>query len=284
MEKKILIPTNFSKHSWNSLVFALKLYKKFPCTFYLINSYSSQKFFNETLPLAKADEDEQTEKEKSENGLERMMKGLIFRKENPKHQFEKISTEGNLVENVQDAVNKFGIDLIILGSQGDTAGISTSYDNQISKLTEKIQECPVLVIPETHEMSNEGGMEIVFPTNFKIPFKQRELRALIELAESLKASVRVLYINSESKPLAEKRETNKMELAKHLSDVHTTFHVLTQTTPTTGVHLFIEARDSNFLALYQRKKGFFSRLFSNPMTETINFDPKVPVLILKEYN
>ncbi|MDR5589809.1 universal stress protein [Christiangramia sp. SM2212] len=282
MEKKILIPTNFSKHSWNALIFAMSLYKKYSCTFYLINVYHSQGFLSEAIPLGKNDDDQPSGKEVSENGLERIMQGLSFRKENPNHKFETISFQGSLVDGIQENANKYGVDIIILGSRGDSVHINTSED--ISKITEDVEQCPILVIPEDYEWTEQRNAEIVFPTNLRIPFKQKELLALIDFSRSLGASVRVLYINSENKKLSLEQEENKEELENHLTGVQHSFHMLTQTTPATGVHLFIESRDSNFLALYQRKQGFFSRLFSKSVVSEIAFDPKLPVLILKEIN
>ena len=220
-------------------------------------------------------------KEISEKGLERIMQGLSFRKENPNHKFETISFQGNLVEGIQENADKFGVDLIVLGSRGDSVHINTSED--ISKIAEDVEQCPLLVIPETYEWKNQvDDAEIVFPTNLRIPFKQKELMALIDFSNSLGASVRMLYINSDSKKLNPKQVENKEELERHLTGVNHSFHTLTQTTPATGVHLFIESRESDFLALYQRKQGFFSRLFSKSVVNEISFDPKLPVLILKE--
>ncbi len=284
MEKHILVPTNFTKHSWNALIFAMNLYKRHACTFYLINAYHSQNFLTDALPLGRSQDEEDSEKATSEKGLDRMLKGLGFRKENVKHQFETISHQGNLIEGIQESSDKFGIDLIILGAPGDSAGINVGHDNKISKITEEIEKCPILVIPEDYELKKDKDLEIVFPTNYRLPFKQKELMPLVELTEGLGASVRVLYINTESKPLTPEQEEIKGELSKHLSEVPFHFHILTQTTPSTGVHLFIESRECDLLALYQRKQGFFSRIFQRTRSNDLNFDPRLPVLILKEIN
>lgn len=281
MEKKILVPTNFTKHSWSALIFAMKLFNKFPCTFYLINVYSSRGSLSEAMSIHKED-DEETNASVSEKGLARIMQGLNFRKENQKHKFEQISFDGSLVEGIQEQVNKLGIDMIIVGSPGDTAGINTAENNKISKITEKIKECPVLVIPEKYETAVDPNLEIVFPTNLRKPFKPSELEHLIELAQNTECSIRVLYINTEGKALSTEQEKNKEDLLKQLAKVNTSYHMLTKTSPTTGVHLFIESRESDFLALYQRKQGFFGKIFNKAAIEDIDFDPKLPVLILKE--
>lgn len=282
MEKKILIPTNFTKYAWNALMYGLSLYRRQPCTFYLFHTYSSQNFLSENIPMLK--EGSEDEKEKSRLGLERILKGLSFRKENPRHNFQSISHQGNLQEGIQEAVDTHGIDLIIMGAAGETASINTAFDNNISKVIEKVENCPVLVVPENLQLIEEPLREIVFPTNFRNNYKLRELTALIDLSEFLNAPVRVLYINQDNKKLSSEQEEHKHNLDSLLAETGHSFHSLTKTSVTTGVHLFIESRESDLLALYKRKQGFFSKLFNQAVIEDVDFHTKVPILILKEMN
>ncbi|RKS50509.1 universal stress protein family protein [Gillisia mitskevichiae] len=279
MEKKILIPTNFTKHAWNTLVYALNFYKNIPCTFFILNTYevptriSLSKNQNTELEAAKAE---------SEKGLQKILQGLKFRQENKKHQFETISRNEDLAEAIQECIDTHKIDLILMVSRGENVSINADFENEISEVTEKVENCPFLVLPEQMQELPESNREIVFPTTYKFPFKNKEIVALIEMAIYLNASVRILYINSDNRPLTKEQEQNKETLKTYFADIDFSFHKLTQTTLTMGVHLFIESRESNFLALYKRKQGFFSKLFSQRSKEDINFSPKVPVLILKE--
>lgn len=230
--------------------------------------------------MSKNEDNQPSAKEASEKGLERIMQGLSFRKENSNHSFETISFQGSLVDGIQENADKFRVDLIMLGAQGDSVHINSSED--IAKIAEDIEQRPILVVPELYTWKEQINAEIVFPTNLRTPFKEKELLALIDFSKSMEASIRVLYINSENRKLNEEQLKNKEELEQIFKNVNHSFHTLTQTTPATGVHLFIESRDSNFLALYQRKQGFFTRLFSKSVVSEIAFDPKLPVLILKE--
>ena len=38
--KNILLPTDFSKNSWNAISYALQLFKNETCKFYLLNAYT----------------------------------------------------------------------------------------------------------------------------------------------------------------------------------------------------------------------------------------------------
>ncbi|SKB80863.1 Universal stress protein family protein [Salegentibacter holothuriorum] len=279
MAKKILIPSNFTKHAWNTLVYALNLYKGVPCTFYILNAYkvpsriSLGRNNNADLDTAKAE---------SEAGLQKIMQGLNFRKENEKHTFETISRNKELADAIQETVDTHKIDLILMVSRGENVSINAAFENEISEVIQKVEDCPFLILPEQMQSLPETNREIVFPTNYKFPFKNKEVAPLIEMAISLKASIRILYIDSDGKPLSKDQEQNKEALKTYFTEVDFSFHKLTQTTVTTGIHLFIESRESNFLALYKRRQGFFSKLFSQRFKEDIDFNPKVPVLILKE--
>ena len=279
MEKKILIPSNFTKHAWSTLVYALNLYKSVPCTFYILNAYkvpiriSLSRNHTAELEAAKAE---------SEKGLQKIMQGLNFRKENEKHTFETISRNKDLADAIQETVDTHKIDLILMVSRGENVSINAAFENEISEVIQKVEDCPFLVLPEEMQDLPETKREIVFPTNYKFPFKNKEVAALIDMANNLNASIRILYIDSDGRPLSKEQEQNMEMLKNYFSEVDFSFHKLTQTTVTTGIHLFIESRESNFLALYKRKQGFFSKLFSQRFKEEIDFNPKVPVLILKE--
>jgi len=279
MEKKILIPSNFTKHAWSTLVYALNLYKNFPCTFFILNAYkvpvriSLNRNHNAAVEAAKLE---------SEKGLQKILQGLNFRKENEKHKFETISREKELSEAIQETIDSHNIDLILMVSRGENVSINAAFENEISEVIEKVEDCPFLIIPEQMQALPTSNREIVFPTNYKFPFKNKEVAPLIDMAANLNSSIRILYIDSDGRPLSNEQEQNKETLKTYFSEVDFSFHKLTQTTVTTGIHLFIESRESNFLALYKRKQGFFSKLFSQRFKEDIDFNPKVPVLILKE--
>jgi hypothetical protein len=82
MENQILLITDFSKASWNALTYGMEVYKKTKAKFFILHCYKKE--------LLKQNKKE--EKIKSEIGLQRIMQGIGFRKENVPHEFETISS------------------------------------------------------------------------------------------------------------------------------------------------------------------------------------------------
>ncbi|MDT0647768.1 universal stress protein [Zunongwangia sp. F260] len=83
MEYQILLITDFSKASWNALIYGMEFYKKTNAKFFILHCYKDE--------LLKRDKKQ--EKSESEIGLQRIMQGISFRKENVAHQFETISSK-----------------------------------------------------------------------------------------------------------------------------------------------------------------------------------------------
>lgn len=272
MENQILLITDFSKASWNALIYGMDIYKKSKAKFFILHCYKKEL-------LNPGNKDGKT---KSEFGLQRIMQGISFRRENVPHQFETISSPKKIPDAVRDITGSFKIDLIILGSQGDLAGINYAYHSWVSEILENLEPFPILVVPETCKFDQDDFTEIVFPTPFNNTYKSHELKTVIELAKLTNASIRVLEIQESSGTLNKKQLANKEDLRFLLQGVEFTFHTLTQISISTGIRLFIQSRDSNMLSLYRRKQGFFSRLFNQSVEKDIDFDPSVPVLLIPE--
>lgn len=272
MEKQILVVTDLSKASWNALIFGMEIYKRTKAKFFILHCYKKELLKTDTLQ----------EKVKSEAGLQRIMQGIGFRKENISHQFETISSPKKILDAVEEVTASFKIDLIILGSQGDSAGINSAYHNRVSEISQSLDFCPILVVPESCKFDKNEFSEIVFPTSFNNSYQSAELNPVINLAKLTNSAIRIVYIQESNATLNEKQLANKQDLIDLLQEVKFTIHTLTQTTVSTGVRLFIQSRNSNMLSLYRRKQGFFSRLFNQSMEKDIDFDPSIPVLLINE--
>ncbi|MCF4102714.1 universal stress protein [Gillisia sp. M10.2A] len=280
MKKKILIPTDFSKNAWNALTYALNLYKNETCTFYLLNAFQLYHFTTDTLIVPQPGEPAyEKAKEYSEMGLEKLIDGIAFRSDNPHHKFEMISTYSPVLEAVKQTVKEKDIDLIIMGTKGETNPVNILYGSNAVNVMEKVKQCPVIVVPEEAVFLEETKKEIVFATNFKTYYRHNELAPLIELAKHYGAAIRVLYIQQSDK-LTPEQESNKEVLEDYLSNVVHTFHTLTNIKVAAGIHSFIESRGSNLLGIIHKKHGFFASIFAKSLIEEIGYKPQVPILVM----
>lgn len=280
MRKNILIPTDFSKNSWNALNYALSLFKDDKCTFYLLNAFQLYYFTTDSLIVPEPGEPNyEKAKEVSEIGLEKIVDGISSRGGNEAHRFETISTYNSVLEAVKNVINKNDIELVIMGTKGENDPTSKLYGSNAVEVMDKVYDCPVIVIPENVSYQEEKRKEVVFATNFKTAYKRRELENLVDIAKKMKAAIRVLHIQEVDK-LSSEQEINKEDLQEFLGDVVHTFHTLTDIKVAPGIHSFIESRDSDLLALINKKHGFLTSIFTKSLVKEIGYKPQVPVLVM----
>lgn len=278
MEKRILVPTDFSKNALNAARYAQDLYSKLHCEFYFLHVFRLDYYStrNLTFPEPGSAVYEKGKAESEEKFL-RLLDRLKLFQDNSKHTYHTISTFNLLSEAIKQTIAKKDIDLVVMGTQGATAARGVIFGSNTVNAMEEIRECPVIAVPEDVRFS--VPKEIVFPTNYKSAFKRKELSYLTEIANMHHAAVRVLYI-SKKHELSDAQENNKQLLDEILGNVDHSFHILTDNEIAKGINSFVESRGSDIIAFINRKHFFFGSVFSKPLVKEIGYDATTPILAL----
>lgn len=281
MKRKILLPTDFSKNAWHAISYALKLYKKDQCDFYILNVFSAtSNIIDSLINMEPGSELYETAKLDSENGLAKILDMLAFKdNDNPKHHFNTISTFNNVVEAIKNIVEEKDIEMIIMGTKGKTASRTRVFGSVAIDVMEKVRNCPVIVVPETAK--HNLPKEIVFPTSYKTHLKRRELNHLVDLAKNCQAAIRVLHISTEDK-LSEKQLNNKKLIEEYFEGVEYTYHSLSHMDVPTAINCFVESRGSDMVAFINKKHAFFRSILTHPLVKEIGYDSKVPLLVMHD--
>ncbi len=280
MKNKILIPTDFSKNAWNALSYALQLFREDKCTFYLLHVFQLYDLTTDDILKPKPGESTYEEaRERSERKLENLLGELKSRQENSKHNFETISLYGNIWEVVKETVQEKNLNMVVMGTKGESNPMNRIYGSNAVKIMEKVRNCPVIVVPENTGFNEKSTKEIVFATNYKNAYEIGDFDELLKMANRYKGAIRILYVQEGEKFTAEQEE-NKELLQVCLKNVVHTFHTLTNVKVTPGIHSFIESRGSDMLALNSKKHNFFNSLFSKSLVKEINYKPQVPILVI----
>ncbi|MGO4919577.1 universal stress protein [Maribacter spongiicola] len=278
MNKRILIPTDFSKNALNAIRYTIDLYAKLNCDFYLLNVFSFEKYTTNSLNIPEEGSAEfEQAKQDSEKNFVKLIDTLALHIDNPKHNYYTVSSSNYLSEAIKNLIAEKDIDLVAMGTKGATGSKGVLFGSNTVMAMEKIRECPVLAIPE--HVSFMSPKEIVFPTDFKDAYKRSEFRYLIELAKMHNAEIAILHLEK-NKELTETQLSNKQLLASILSETAHQFHTLTEKNLGKGIQSFIESRESDMVSFINRKHFFFGNVFSRPLIKEIGYDSDVPILAL----
>ncbi len=278
MNKRILIPTDFSNNALNASRYAIDLYAKLNCEFYFLNIFRLDYYTTRNLNLPEPGSTEyETAKAESEDNFIKLFDLLGLNNANSRHTYHKLSSFNFLSEAVKQTIAENDIDLVVMGTKGATSNRGVIFGSNTINAMEKIRECPVLAVPQ--EVRFSTPKEIVFPTDYKSTFKRKELNYLIELARMHDTSIQILYV-AKKPELDDQQKSNKKLLDDILGAIDHNFHTLSEKDVSEGITSFIESRNSDLLAFINRKHFFFGSVFSQPLIKEIGYDAKVPILAL----
>lgn len=279
MKRRILLPTDFSVNALQAINYALELYKDEPCVFYLLNVFNMD--FDNLGSIMKMEPEStiyETTKTSSLSRLDTHLNDLAL-KVNSNHSFQTISTGNNPLEAIKTVVQKEDIQLIVMGTRGETNSLRKIYGSTALSVMEKIRACPVIVVPQLAKPSLVK--EIVFPTSYKKQFKKHELNYLIDTAKICDASIKVLHILVKDK-MSDKQMANKKQLEDYFHDVNHSFHFLRNMSIPAAINCFVESRESDMLAFINKKHNYFASIINQPMVNNITYDSRVPILVMHD--
>ena len=281
MKRKILLPTDFSINSIRAIDYALELYKDEQSIFYLLNAFHiNSKNFESIINMEPGSELYESAKSNSELELVKLLNRYAFGDNgNHKHSFQTISTFNHPLEAIKQIVEEKDIEIIVMGTRGQTNSKSKSFGSLAINVMEKNRNCPVIVVPELAKIKLPE--EIVFPTNYETNFKKRELKYLIDIALRCKASIKILHIDTEDQ-LDEKQLNGKKMLTEYFENINYSFHSLSHMPVHTAINCFVESRESDMVAFINRKHSFFESLLAKPLIKVFSFDSNVPVLVMHD--
>ena len=281
MRHKILLPTDFSDNAWHAIDYATELFKNESTDFYILNVFSATGNIMDSLMNPQAGtEIYETKKWDSEHGLAKTLDKLVLtKKNNPKHNFKTISMFSNTIEAIKEVVDKKDIEMIIMGTKGETHSRKTAFGSTAIYVMEKVRNCPVIVVPVKAKI--ELPKEIVFPTGFEVPYKRRELVYLKDIARKSKANIIVLHVEEEVE-LSTHQKENKKLLEDIFADTPYKYHTLSHNSVISAINVFVESRGSHMVAFINKKHKFFGSILSNPLVKEISFHLNVPILAMHD--
>lgn len=280
MKKRILIPTDFSPNAYNAIKYAMELFKTEDCEFFILHTYYLPGYAKDNLLVPEPTDADREKVQADSNMKMEKLKGQMEPFEtNSIHKFMFLAEFGPFYEVIDRIVEQEDINIIIMGTRGQTDNKTVILGSNAVNLMEKIRQCPVMAIPSNIMFKTPN--EIVFPTNFSEHYNHKDLNTLVEVARLTNAPIRVLHIQKD-KSLSGSQLKNKELLEKTLEPAIFTHHTLYNIDVNDGVRCFIQSRESEMIAFVNKKHNFFGSIFSNPMVRELGKYTHVPILAMHD--
>ncbi|WP_062061570.1 universal stress protein [Aquimarina longa] len=276
--KNVLIPTDFSKNSWNAIEYALSFLKTMKCNFYLLHvspfeeMVGTNSLYNSTITV---DQNIVSDQKK----LQLLLKKIQQLSINPGHSFFTINEYIFFVDAIRRQIKEKNIDFIIMGTKGASGLKEKTIGSNTGDVITKVK-CPVLVIPE--KATYIKPKEIAFPTDYNMYYKSRVLNTIMDMLTLNDATLRIVHIAKKEKNLTDLQKKNKNFLDDSLDEIQHSFHFLSNPNIEEAVQCFVESRNIDIITMIAKNLNFFQRILFHPTVEKISYHTNIPFLVLHE--
>lgn len=271
---RILLPTDCSALSLKAAIYAVKLSKKIKAEFILFHSdptpRPSYSFVN------KLDDLIETEAIASLNRFVEQIKEGAGMEVEIKTAFR----FGDPVSTVNQYAKEHGVDLIIMGTKGETVIQNRLFGSVASGLLESTV-IPTLFYPI---QANESiPLSIAFPSD--LTNIEEELEELIAFAEFFDARIDVVHVYPDMVDESSfDEERTKLQLIANTNYPHITFSAVKNIDIIAGIHDFVESDNPDMICMFTYKTGILEHLFQTSYTSEMSFQSTKPLLILRKPN
>lgn len=279
---RVLLPTDFSTHSYNALSYAQQLFSKVAVEFTLFHAYepTALQMLGNISPqrLATIYQDW---KLKSVQRLNALQSQILKTNQPELHQYAMQAYEGHLTEGIA-AFEKEAYDYIIMGSKGAT-GLKEIFLGSVTYSVVSLQqEIPILIIPE--KASFNTLKKIGLETDFKKSYSKAVLQPLLQLSKIWGATLHLVQVYS-NPDLSTLEKDRLQHLKTILKDIPCSFHVIPKFSSLENcIHVFEEDLEIDFMVLIDYPLNFFDRLMGKSIVKNITFHTSLPFLILPTPN
>lgn len=264
--KHILLPTDFSENALKASKYAIALFKKEACNFYLLHADLDGYSPSRELAIIK---------ELSQTATQLQTLSTDF-----DHHFETILLQSDLFGNIRRLVVKKDIDFIVMGTKGSSAVKNLFMGSKAVKMIKSIRICPILMVPETYRQV--PIKKFMIATNFDHYYERAELNPVIRLAKNSGAEIKVVHI-VDGIPLSDYQEKLKALLKKKMKGISFSFEEVPQTESLSKtIYELTEEHKVHLLAMIYHRHDFFEKFFATDVIKKLAFHISVPFLVLPE--
>jgi len=276
--RKILIPTDFSETAMNAIRYAMELFKYERSEFIIVHAFADEVYEN-TKEMSQEFFEEY--KQKMENATNKQLQKVVAEmmeiSPNPKHDYNFVAKFGSLVDEVNEMVEKEDLDVVVMGTKGKSNSADITFGSQTLQVI-KYVKCPVLAVPVGfHGYPPEN---ILFPTDYMVPFKRREMKFLSMLVKQYVAKVNFLYL-SDAKVLSYRQQDNRSFVSLCFEDERISFLQESGKDIAEAINEIIEKSAIDMLVMINHRHSYLENILYRSTIEKIGLEINIPFLVLQ---
>lgn len=272
--KRILVPTDFSKHAEHALRVAAQIAKKNDSEIYLLHMLELPHQGSDAISSGSEIPQIMLFKNHAINKLEELMDSDFLEGISVSEiiQFEKA------FDGILAVSKKNDVDLIVMGSHG-ASGYEEMFIGSNAEKVVRISEVPVLVIK--NETDDFKAKNIVFASDFSAEIK-KPFKKLVELATIFDSHLNLVMINTpnsfKSTAVAEQIMS---DFLKEFDFKNYSTHIYNDVNVEKGILNFATSVDADLIGMCTHGRTGFSHFFNGSISEDLVNHTVRPVITFK---
>jgi len=270
---RILIPVDYSATAQRAASMGVSLAKRFGAEVFLFHSYGLPAIgISEGIVIA--DNIKHNEAKKLHQFMERLKNEFGDVVIHPILEF------GSAVDLIQRTVEERRIDLVVMGTKGNTDAVNTVFGSIASHTIQNVP-CPVLIIPKN--LKTEGFKEVLFASDFHFTNDTATyLKPLLALSREFQPVIHIVHVEQFVPVTAHVRNVEELKLTGLLSETKHSFHYLEAADTEEGLFDFAHKYHCDLIVALTRHYSIWERMVHRSLTKKLALHSEIPLLILHE--
>lgn len=165
----------------------------------------------------------------------------------------------------------------MMGTRGQTNNKKLTFGSNTLQVLKYVQS-PVLAIPEKYTYT--PPKHILFPTNYMIPYKRRELKLICEMASKYTATIDMLYVSNSGK-LSIRQEDNQQFLKNELCKNKLNFKTTNNTSISNAIYTHIKENAIDMLVMVNTRRSFLEDILMQSTIKELSLYIDIPFFALQ---
>lgn len=276
--KRILLPTNFLDDHENVLNYAIDLVKKTDGKLFLLHVYELPIFDNASFnPIISEDEimvsyDHEIRIKAHDN-----LKKIIDKYELSNIKHRALLREGNVIDEIVNAIETFDIDLVVMGTKSHEK-VDGLFTTNTTKAIIENTTCPIFTIPKTAKFSTIS--KIVYLSNLNYD-ESKILNYLVGFAKLYGICIAILHIECDRNNLTliNSEVSALKDIVDKLDCPTSKYEQIIAKDITDGLNLYLKENETNVIAMTTYTTHLIEKLFHKSITKQLLLQTQLPLLV-----
>jgi nucleotide-binding universal stress UspA family protein len=272
---RFLVPVDFSSISVNAALYAVQMAESMPKKEVVL--YNVTEEIHAGIDGTPIDFDGDALVASNLAALENLQVNLFEMGMSP---MEVVAEIGELPEKLKPAIEKYNIDMVVMGIKGN----STYDDNFLGKNALDLSRentCPVMIVPP--EAMFKGSNKIAIAVEYRNVEETVSIAPIKKWLDVLQPELHFIYVAPPGQQeLSAEQSIEKEKLEKLFAGFKSIHSIVNSKDFSNGVNKYIDEKQIDQVIVFPRKQKLFDSLFSSDNTRKLAYHSHVPVITVHD--